>query len=181
MKWTALASVVLLIFFAACTQKTDEERFQDVEKSLMASVADLTIVPSKVELTNEPYIKGKVAVFQELEKTGPYVKAGTYLMQPSYFREMKDFYATTPEEVGTVALVSCQTVQKGVYRIGDKETPAMVEDCDLTLIDRSKPAIIYRKRFEKTPEQEKLAYGDSVVKQSAQSEVQKFLSGLPRV
>lgn len=180
MRKAAIALLSVVVLFIACAEKSDEERFQEVEATLMASVSDLTEIPATEELTNEPYIKGKLAVFQALEKKGSYVKGDTYLMQPSYYREMKDNYATKPEEVGTVALVNCQTVQKGTYTLGDKETPAMVEDCDLTLIDRSKAAVIYKKRFEKTPAEEKRAYGDSVITQSAQSDVSAFLAGLPK-
>jgi len=177
----ALALLCFLVLFSACQSATsDEERYQTVEKKLMASVSDLTKIPTKVELTNQPYIKGKIAVFQALEKKAAY-ETGVYLMQPSYFREMKDNYATTPEEVGTVALVNCKTVQKGVYKSDNgREYPAMVEDCDLTMIDRSKAAVVFKKSFEKTPTEDRRVTGNFVVTQSAQSDVLEFLNSLPR-
>ena len=180
MRRSAFVLLSLLVLFSACSAKSDEEKFQDAEKKLMASVHELTKVPSKLEPTSEPYIKGKIAVFQTLEKKAAY-ETGVYLMQPSYFREMKDVYATMPEEVGTVASVDCKTVQKGLYKSDDgREYPATVEDCNLTMIDRSKSAVIFKKNFAKTPTEDRRVTGNFVVTQSAQSDVLEFLKGLPR-
>jgi hypothetical protein len=172
--------VFSFLLLSGCSTKTDEEKFQDVEKVLMASVSDLTRVPAKVELTADPYIQGKIAVFQALEKKAAY-ESGVYLMQPLYYREMQDNYATKPEEVGTVALVNCKTAQKGVYKGDDgQEYPAMVEECELTLIDRPKDAVVFKKSFETTPSEQKRTYGNSVITQSSQSDIVEFLKSLPK-
>ena len=155
-----------------------EEQFGPINKKLMASVGDLTSVPAKTELTAEPYVKGKIAVFQAFGTKG---KDTNYVTQIAHFRELEEFYATTPEEVGTVALLNCKTTQKGVYKTDDgKELPAQAEDCELTMIDRSKAAVIFRKMFEKTPSQESRAYGNTVARESAQTDILQFLKGLPR-
>jgi hypothetical protein len=180
MRKCIFAILTCFIVVSACATKSDEEKYQDVEKALMTGVSDLTHIPSKVQLANEPYIHGKIAVFQALEKKAAY-ESGVYLMQPLYYREMQENYAAKPDEVGTVALVNCMTTQKGVYKSDEgKEYPAMVEDCDLTMIDRSKEAVICKKQFETTPSDERRAIGNSVSKQSSQSEIAAFLKGLPK-
>ena len=170
----------IILVASACGTKTDEEKFQDIEKALMASVADLTKIPAKVALTTDPYVHGKIAVFQALEKKSA-DEASVYFMQPLYYREMSDNFATKPNEVGTVALVSCQTSQKGLYKTDDgKEYPAMVEDCDVTMIDRSQQAVVYKKHFEATPSDRTAAIANSVSKQSSQKDIAEFLKGLPK-
>ncbi|MDQ6787400.1 MAG: hypothetical protein M3033_11395 [Acidobacteriota bacterium] len=189
-KMKSLAAVVLFLsmWLAGCAgEQNPDEKFEGIKEKLMASVGDLTRIPTQVELTDQPYIKGKIAVFQELE---PVQFSGTksssaanklYVLQNSYFREMQESYATTPEEVGTVALLDCQKLQKGVYKTDSgREYPAEVEDCNLTMVDRSKQAVIFKKKFEKTPSDERRAMGNFVGTQSAQEDVLQFLKGLPR-
>ncbi len=174
----ALALILMVLFVTACDSRYSEEaKFDEIQKKLMA-VPDLTKIPASTQITNEPYLNGKIAVFQSLQKGDIPL---TYFMQPSYYREMQDKYATTPEEVGTVALIDCKVLQKGVYKTEDgKEYPAMVEDCNLTLIDRSKQAVIFKKAFEKTPAQDRSTRGDFVVTQTSQDEILAFLKGLPK-
>ena len=75
----------------------------------------------------------------------------------------------------------CLTTQKGVYKSDDgKEYAAMVEDCELTMIDRPKEAVIFKKQFETTPSDERRAIGNSISKQSSQTEIATFLKGLPK-
>lgn len=158
-----------------------EEKFGPINKKMMAAVGDLTAVPAKTELVAEPYVKGKVAVFQAMGSKGSAAKDNTYFTQIGHFRELEEFYATTPEEVGTVALLHCKTTRKGVYKTDDgKEFPAEAEDCELTMVDRAKAAVVFKKMFEKTPSQERKAYGNSMIRESAQTDVLQFLKGLPR-
>ena len=182
-KRLAMVALFLSAWLSGCDSERyrAEEKFAAVQKKLMVSVNDLTKIPPQVELVNEPYIKGKIAVFRALEKKGNNVKDKTYFMEIFYFREMEESYAAAPEEVGTVALLDCQMRQKGVYKTDDgKEYPAQVEDCELTMIDRSKPAVIFKKMFEKTPSEERRAIGNSVLRQSAGEDILQFLKGLPR-
>jgi hypothetical protein len=159
-----------------------EEQFGGIKKNLMASVKELTSVPAKVELSDQPSIKGKVAVFMRKQlKSGP-VNGGAYYMDIFYFRGLEEIYASKPEEVGTIALVDCKMTDKGIYRTEDgREFPAEVEDCELTMIDRSKAAIVFKKMFEKTPDAERKSYtGNSVLHQSTNLEILPFLKDLPR-
>jgi hypothetical protein len=184
MKSLIIAVLFLLIWLAGCNTEhyPGEEKFLGISKKMRASVDDLTRVPPNVELTSEPYIKGKIAVFQAWGKKADNPKDKTYVLENSYFRGMEENYATAPEEVGTVALVDCKTLQKGAYKTSDgREFPAMVEDCELIMIDRSKPAVIFKKKFEKTPSEEATAYGNSMSQQSSQTDILQFLKGLPKI
>ena len=185
---TSVRLTAAALFVSACLsgcgdseRYAAEEKFGPINKKMMASVGDLTAVPAKTELVAEPYVKGKIAVFQAMGSKGSAAKDNTYFSQIGYFRELEEFYATTPEEVGTVALMHCKTTQKGVYKTDDgKEFPAEAEDCELTMVDRSKAAVVFKRMFEKAPSRERKAYGNSMTRESAQTEVLQFLKGLPR-
>jgi hypothetical protein len=56
----------------------------------------------------------------------------------------------------------------------------MVEDCELTIIDRSKQAVIFKKTFEATPSEQRMVIANSVSKQSSQSDIAEFLKSLPK-
>ncbi|HEX7176331.1 MAG TPA: hypothetical protein VF240_13795 [Pyrinomonadaceae bacterium] len=185
---TSVRLAAAALFMSACLSGCGdserykaEEKFGPINKKMMAAVGDLTAVPAKTELVAEPYVKGKIAVFQARGSKGSAARDNTYFMQIDYFRELEAFYAATPEEVGTVALMHCKTTQKGTYKTDDgKEFPAEAEDCELTMVDRSKAAVVYKKLFEKTPSQERKAYGNTMVRESAQTDILQFLKGLPR-
>jgi len=186
---TLTAIFLLSIGLVGCDVNFDksineQEKFAEVEKKLMAAVSDLTKIPTRVEVAAEPYIKGKIAVFQVLEDKGKYVrvkKDKIYYMQSSYFRNLEEIYAAAPEEVGTVALVDCRTLQKGVYITEDgREMPAEVEDCELTLINRSISAVIFKKKFEKEPDDKQRVYANSVGRQTPLQDISQFLKNLPR-
>lgn len=180
----AAAAVFMSAWLSGCGDSERyraEEKFGPINKKMMAAAGDLTSVPAKTELAAEPYVKGKIAVFQARGSKGAAAKDNTYFMEIYHFRELEEFYAASPEEVGTVALMHCKTTQKGVYKTDDgKEYPAEAEDCELTVVDRSKAAVVFKKMFEKTPSQERKAYGNSMMRESAQTEVLQFLKGLPR-
>ena len=181
-----LAAAVLLIsaLLSGCGDSERyeaEARFSPAYKNLRAADKELTRVPEKTELSAQPYIKGKIAVFERSQLKSSSVGGGAYNMTIFYFRELGDAYATTPEEAGTVALVNCKMTQKGVYKTPDgKEYPADVEDCELTMIDRAKEAVIFKKMFEKTPSEDRKVYGNSMAPQSAHPDIAQFLKGLPR-
>lgn len=183
-KINILAAIFLLTgALVSCDSErySAEEKFAPIQKKLMASVGDLTRLPSREDAVSEPYISGKLAAFQKLEKRGNYGADKNFFMQISHFRALEDVYAAAPEEVGTVALFECWTEKKGVYTTNDgKEFPAETEDCDLTMIDRKKDAVVYKRRFEKTPSEERRAYGNTMIRQSAQEDILQFLKGVPR-
>jgi hypothetical protein len=183
------AGLCLLTLLAGCDSRyAAEEKFASIQKKLMPSVAELTKIPTRVEAASEPYISGKIAVFNKAKiavmkgsAQQPDAEGKTYFMTPLYFREMEENYAAAPEEVGTVVVVNCDALSKGVYKTDDgKEFPAEVEDCELIMVDRAKEVVILKRKFEKAPSEERRAYGNSVVRQSAQEDVLQFLKGLPR-
>lgn len=167
---------------AGCGSATPEEKFAGVQKTLMASVSDLAKVPT-AKADSEPYIAGRIAVFNKAKIASKERDADgkAFFMTPLYYRELGEAYAEKPEDVGTVAIVNCDSLQKGVYTSQDgKQYPAEVEDCELTLIDRAGQKVILVRKFEKTPSDERRAYGNGVIRETSQDEVVQFLKGLPR-
>lgn len=179
---TILTILFLLIFMAGC-ETTPEENFAAVQKKLMPAADEMTKAPAQNETADEPYIAGKIAVYSKAKIASKQRDSDgkAFFMTPLYFREMEEIYANSPEEVGMVAVVDCDTVEKGVYKTDDgREMPAEVEDCELTLIDRTKNKVILKKFFEKSPDAESRVYGNSINRQTASIDVAQFLKDLPR-
>ena len=187
-KRLAMVPLLLSVLLLGCDSEryAAEEKFAAVQKKLMMSVNDLTKIPPQVELANEPYIKGNIAVFKQngvsqvMGKKGNNGTDNVYSMDNYYFHEMGESYAVAPEEVGTIALLDCRMVDKGVYRTNHgREYRAKTEDCELTMIDRAKAAVILRKKFEKTRSAESKAYGNSILQQISAADILQYLKGLP--
>ncbi len=181
-----LIKIVAVKMFILCLtgcETTVEEKFAAAQKRLMPAADDLTRAEPMGEVAGDPYIKGKIAVFNRAEiatkQSGADGKA--FFMTPLYFRELEEIYAAEPNEVGTVAIVDCEKIEKGVYRSDDgREMPAEVEDCVLRLIDRTENVTIFERKFEKDPSDERYAYGNSIVRQSSEEDIVQYLKGLPR-
>jgi hypothetical protein len=154
-------------------------------------------LPAKVQLTPEPYLKGKAAFYHyhvEPEKPKPdwwlvnNLDGHTHTF--SYENVIRDVTALMPDEVETVVLWKCQQVRKGSYVVRDtgRSIPAYVWSSDLTIVDRTIPAVVYRKKFEGElysifgVESPILisADQDKVVSSSPDKAIYTFLGGLPR-
>lgn len=147
-KNTLFASVIVLVIVVpGCSAKGKEaKRHQDKEaaENLRAHASELANLPKRVQQTEEPYIKGKFAIVRKDNDKS------FYMYDPD-LATYGDTYARTPEEVQTVVLRVCQRTQKGVYKTNEnppRELPAFVTDCDITIVDRSIPAVIFKKHFD---------------------------------
>jgi len=171
----AAMAALLLTAIAGCEKNYREwqEEFASIRKNLSAVEDKLTAIPAKTELAPQPYIRGKIVLFKK-DKGGKYELAA--------YQQLNEIYATKPDEVGTVALLDCVKIEKGVYKTSDgKEYPATVEDCALTIIDRAKAAVVFKKMFEKTPDATyKVSKSGSIYTQTALWDITDFLKGLPR-
>jgi hypothetical protein len=175
-----LITIIFIIVVLGCSDKEGEQKRKETKEAmekLSAVAGDLAKLPPKEQLTNEPYIKGKVVMVRQNEGGKPYVNN----MDNGQFGET---YARTPEEVQTVALVNCSKTQKGNYRTNEnppRELPAFSTDCNLTLIDRTIPAVIFKKRFEaKLDEKAGVTAQTKEVNSYAEHEMSDFLKALPR-
>jgi len=160
-------------------------------------------LPKKVQIGAQPYLKGKLFVVEAREKyfhaydpstTGCRFSkecssdAGCSATSVDVFQDIR---ARSPEEVQTVALITCRKVKRGDYeqvsgaKKGEK-VPGYDMNCDLVLVDHTIPAVIYKKTFNS----ELLAFEDSsglahtgekeLVARTPHREMDSFLLGLPR-
>jgi hypothetical protein len=163
-------------------------------EALKAKSKEYMSLPAKAQLTTDPYINKKIALFKTWQGSG-----GLDYELQNYFGAfifpgedvIKPLLAKSPEDVGTVVLVEDNTKEKGCKEVskGDYKDPetgdlygGYVEVCELTIIDHQIPAVIFRKKFEG-----KLSDKEYIRKSSGRilgrvdyAEVYRFLMGLSR-
>jgi hypothetical protein len=174
-----LIGILSILAVLGCT-KTEAEKKSDIERKegpakMFAAKKDFTTKPSKVELTQQPYIKGKTAFLYSLNG-GEFGYHWTPALDP--------IAAKMPEDVGTVVLQECKSVQVGFYRVKEdpsKTVAAMVLECEVTLIDRSIASVIHIKRFQgKASDEVKVGQSSNSVTAGPTEEINAFLAALPR-
>ena len=171
--------VVGVLLILGCG-KTDEEKKRDADRregpaKMAAARKDFSQKPAKSELVQQPYIKGKIVNLSS-------VNGGEFGYSDA--GELRAITASVPEDVGTVILQECKSVQKGMYRTQDnppREIPAMAMDCEVTIIDRSLASVIYVKRFQGKPTEEvRVGETQDKVTAGATQEINAFLASLPK-
>ncbi|HEY0323490.1 MAG TPA: hypothetical protein VGC66_21210 [Pyrinomonadaceae bacterium] len=128
--------------------------------------------PTQSKLTGTPYIINKLVVLSRDSAKDTY--------SDSYSGTLA---AKSPEEVGTVALVDCKRLFVGNYGNGYKSVPGYVWRCDMTLIDRTINAIIYRKNFNGEGLGKEVyvsTYATEAEGDKPTSDITSFLEKLPR-
>jgi hypothetical protein len=131
-------------------------------------------------------VKGKVVIVYRRAE-------GVNEILESDFVKLGELHAQTPEEVQTVVQTDCFQVRRGSYVTKDeekKQIPSYISECEVSLVDLSVPAIIYRRKFENTklPEEitsltvnwEEIKRKNKVVAPEPRDEIRDFLLGLPR-
>lgn len=181
MKTNALLTfgIMLIVLFGCNDKEQQEKRQQDREAAakLREAAADLAKLPEKTQLTGDPYINGKMAIVRQDND-------GSFYMYDPDLSAYGDTYARSPEEVQTVVLRVCQRTKKGMYRTKEypqRELPAFGTDCDVTVIDRTIPAIIYKSHFEAILKEEAVTAGKTQsIEAHAGNQIDEFLKSLPR-
>jgi len=121
---------------------------------LHAMQEELAALPAAEQLTDQPYLNGKVIVVAFREGYPGVVEGPvTELVVPYSWSPEEEFVAVTPEEVGTVGRMDCTRAPAGRYETAPvgglaASYEALRETCVLSLIDRSIPAVIHRRTFE---------------------------------
>lgn len=160
--------------------KSDEEKRLDAEKlerpaKFGAARADFSRKPAKIALVQQPYLKGKVVVLSSLN-------GGEFGYQA--VRELSNLEAATPEEVGTVVLKECKSVQRGVYRTNEnppRELPAIAVDCQMNLIDRANSTVYFVKNFVTEPIKDaRVGELSNDITSTPTLEMNAFLKSLPQ-
>ena len=179
-KNTLLVIAILFAVVLGCDDKEKQaKRQQDKEaaEKLRAAVSDLAKLPDKIQVTDDPYIKGKMAIVRK-------DNGGSFYMYDPDMAAYGDAYARAPEEVQTVVLRVCERTKKGVYHTKEnppRELSAFATDCDVTLVDRSIPAVIFKKRFDAKLRDEAITTNNTQqIEAHAGYEVDEFLKSLPR-
>jgi hypothetical protein len=173
---SALVSVIVAGCGGRAGAGGDRERAEALRK-LNERVADLAKIPGKTQIAPEPYIKGKMVLISR--------GSGKQYVDPASFNTFQSVYARAPEEVQTVVIQDCEESRRGSYRTKEdppRDLPAMSTDCDLTIVDRTLDAVIFKKRFEsKIDENAKvLSTTKSIQATSAFNDITAFLNSLPK-
>ena len=163
-------------------------------EALKAKSSEYLALPAKVQLTTEPYINKKIALFKTWQGSqGPDQELQNYYASFNLPGEeaINEALAKSPDDVGTIVLVEdntkekgCKEIPKGNYK--DPETGDIyggyVEVCELTIIDHQIPAVIFRKKFEGKLDDKEYVRKDAgrILGRVDYAEVYKFLTGLPR-
>jgi hypothetical protein len=163
---------------------------QTVEKryAFAAKEAEFVKLPAKVQLTREPYLKGKAAFYFRDVETGKKDKYWILdnklneTLASGYETKIKDVTAQTPDEVETVVLGQCRQLRKGELVVPGKIIPRYIWRCEVTIVDRTIGAVIHRKTFESRLEKEAPVNNDAdkIEAPVPYSEIYGFLGGLPR-
>jgi hypothetical protein len=162
-------------------KKEDEEeklRKEEQARRMKESIAEFSTLPRRTQPANPPYLKGKLVVLSQSDERG-----GMELAPLSY---LKDVIAGSPEEVGTVILLNNRKLRAGTYQFfwtTVRNVPGYTRVSDVTIVDRSIPAVIYKKTFSGKPPGAEVSVSPEtkeVFGTKPDADIQAFLSGLER-
>ena len=158
---------------------------------------EFATLPKKVELTSDPYLNGKVLFLKTRESQPPNLVNMSPVKDP-YSPEpgpldtdpLKDVMARGVDDVGTVVLIEdelyedgCKEVEKSLYKSKDgKYLGGYTQVCEVTIIDRSIPAVIFKKKFEGTLRDKEYTPANKgyVLAKVDRKAIYDFLAALPR-
>jgi hypothetical protein len=192
----------------ATNRRLERERLARENMARLRSTADeYSRLLSKTQLAREPYLKNKLVILEQSQssKTLEGKKLDDFdknrerswniyeLDSSSYtggYTKLKEkkLLALSPEEVGTIVFLKFRVDKVGMYNLSSGEEkvgtiPAFQWSCDLTLVDRSIPAIVYKKNFKgEEPEFYKRVSSNTthIAGPKPNKEIDEFLSNLPQ-
>jgi hypothetical protein len=159
--------------------------------------AELGTAPKTVQLTKEPYLKGKVLFLKTRKSQPPIVENPTPVVDkysppppPSDLDQFKDIMAVTADDIGTIVLIEnpiyedgCKEVEKSLYQTeAGKPILGKAQVCEVTIIDRSIPAVIFTKKIEAQMRDKMAMRNDRgyVLARVDNKEIYDFIATLPR-
>ncbi|CAN5276693.1 hypothetical protein BH10ACI1_BH10ACI1_21150 [soil metagenome] len=161
--------------------KSDYEIQQERESKRTSWISDktseLSKIPKSSKITKQPYIKNLAVAFYKGEFEETFTSTDSYI--PTGAK------AFTDEEAQTVILVKEKSEYYADYRVtGRRElVPAFIIYNEVIIIDRSIPAVIYRKTFAGKQPGKNITVSeyDTVINGEAPDDkVMEFLNNLPR-
>ncbi|HET6977882.1 MAG TPA: hypothetical protein VFI24_16255 [Pyrinomonadaceae bacterium] len=191
--------------------KAENERKAKAEKcglekqaltELDAKVDDFAHLPSRSQLAAQPYLKGKLFIVEIRDKRNyVYDFSGTGCRMSedcrkdagctgSSYDKFSDVRARSIAEVVTTAVIECRKIKHGEFvqtglNSGEK-IPGYDVSCNLTLVDRSIPAVVFKKTFTSellmVEDQTSVSLSGTkeLVARTPTSEMDDFLLKLPR-
>lgn len=146
-------------------------------RRLQENTSEYARLPGSSRLTSRPYINGKaIALSKDAEDK-------EYTLNGGLLSEAVTVVAESPEEVVTVVLVTFRKQKFGTYTTtGFDHIPGYIRLADLTIVDRSIPAVIYKKTFRGERPQEFVdisRYASEIVGTNPSNQVSEFLGKLP--
>jgi hypothetical protein len=117
----------------------------------------------------DPYLKGKIIAIDKNRN----------IIDKLYYDLSEELRANTPEEVGTIVWLQCDENVVGYYGSTQTEgSEATYWTCDVTIIDKSIPAILEKRNFAGAPPPSKSAGSGTGGKPT--KEIIDYLVSLPR-
>lgn len=136
----------LLALCGAGCQLFGGDPAQENRDRLIARLEELSQIPPREQLTDQPYVKGRALVVSK-KKDSPL----TTLEDPITWGSDKaqELMAEAPEQVETVVVLNFSKEHVATYNIegGTGSLYGYREACEVILIDPSIPAVIHRKTF----------------------------------
>ena len=186
-------------------RKDKQEKCSQEKQSLTkldASVDELARLPAKSQIVSSPYLKGKLFMIETRDKrnyatdlSGPGCRMSNDCSRdagcsPGSYDKFTDVRARSVAEVGTVALSECRKIKSGEFvktgSTSGEKIPGYDLSCTLTLVDRSIPAVVYKKTFDskllmiENQTSVSLTGAKELVARTPTSEMDEFLLKLPR-
>jgi hypothetical protein len=156
-------------------QRRAEEKRQQAKQQVLNYALGLAKSPPPARLT-QPYIKGKQVVL-----TGDTTEDYSTKRKVTNY-SLKDSEADSLDQVGTVVVLHYNDVASGDYvsRTTGAIQTGYRRDCEVTIIDSSIPAVIYKKTMRGTnPGQHVTVYNYGTIRGDP-PDVEGFLKSLPR-
>ena len=147
--------------------------------------AEFTKLPAKTQLTAAPFIKGKAVLYTQSVSLDAKAKNEKPLwVFDANILTRKYPVAQKPEEVGTVLLQKCDEFPMGNYatQFTEEKIPSYGWKCEVTIIDKTIPAVIHRKSFQTQMKEAEMTSKDKkeIRRNPPLTEINDFLNGLPQ-
>ena len=137
---------MLALLCAGC-QLIGGDPAQENRKRLHAQLGELSQIPPREQLTDQPYIRGRALVVTR-RQDNPYPLMEDPVTWGGSDRA-KELMAEAPEQVGTVVVLNYSKEKAASYKIENSNggIAGNREVCEVVIIDRSVPAVIHRETF----------------------------------
>jgi hypothetical protein len=139
------------------TYNFSEDYYSKMMVKFNEKQADLVNIPEKSQPVKNPYYKEKVVFYTKGIHFGETDARWIFDSGPS---DLGNLTAKNPEDVKTVVLTICKQVKSNTQYFVDLDKDGKKEkainvfywNCDLTIIDRTLSAVIFKKTFSNKPD-----------------------------